>query len=1615
MGDRNNPIKFGPEWLRNLAREGNTGTSGNNIQSAMSPNSANTGATGSSSGGNAASGSNSGNTSNTSQNISPKVQLAKLRYGREEMLALYDRTSEAPPELKFIELLYQPRGKAPFALNNTFEDEIQRENMRSGPPIGSISPGERFGIGRGMGRGLSVSDGRGRPRMPFVRSPSTGRGSTASWHLGSPRTPGYNAGVDDDTSLNPRSPWSGGNGSNAVNRSSGEQAEWTPSKMFRSKRQGLATNWRQSREEGEEWRSSDAGRRSNQQDKWERDWSDRPTQDKPQNWNSNRRTWVGGETQNSDDLPEWAMDNAEACGGTFDSSGAFHGFSNDDTNIPKTPESTYPLIRSHTHGSFARSKTVEEGSEEWWASEKAKKLSPKRFDASDVKFKKQLNTPEASTDTGTDSKPSTSKHDDLQEIPEKIEKAVLAPEPSENASGGLSDDEKFNNKNSYKSKFPTESKTFDSHMRSEINLDEANESQERGNFQSVMITPNNSLRQKHQNIVSSASDVSRESNINRDKQTILQLLQNAPTNQALEIEMRKQQQASEDKIVDEIFDMTLEDKDVLSKNKTIANPLNQSNTSSISSPIVNSMPHMQNSQMQLRLSSPVYPNQGMPMSTKSNIPNPGMPSGLQGMPTGMHGVLPSGMQLQSGLQMGGLPQALQQVTGIQALNMQVNMHQGGGNQQQGSSLQSSGMQQSSMPGNIQTPSLQSGMQNTGIQNSGMTSTMQPSLQSVGMTNSALNASLGLPIGPVSNAMGLPLQGIPPPVLQNSGMNTGMGGPGLQGLGPGSMQSSSTGISGYPNSGLLGMSSPNVAIGMTSPNVPNSSLFIGQNSTNPSIGTSGDIPMPNNHGNQSNIFPIHGLQHSGSQATFGSSIYSNIMQQPPSQPPPTQNLADQWYYEDPEKNIQGPFTSKEMYKWYRAGFFSPNLMVRRACDAHMRPLGSYGPVAPFSQMDMMSSFPLSGGFDRSPGPHDPILNSQQNLGLESVDSLWSQPSPSNDLMWVQQAMSGRNDSRVNNLPMFFWDQQPTTIASNSIIPEDIAKEMKTEDQILAQLRASQNISTPQGVSFMNEQPAAMQPSGKSEETFTPAATLGVTPNLEELQKLIQKDTLAAKPSDETSDENVEVQQSSEKTSKSERTVENKSSQMKSSADAKQTKQTKGDNEKTAKNKENSTKSKSKKKEEKKEELESKTKEDNVKTEKRSEETSPAKSKKEDKLNKKDLEKEKKEWLKEGFTIVKGSEKSVSKDNKKKVEENKIAEETERRRKEEEKLALEEEKKRKQAETIKNKEIQQQQQQQRQAMESVAKKAPWSALANQTMLATNKDGLTLAEIQRLEREKKLEQMKEQQQMMQIIAQQQAAALAREQEMQAGLGWAKKKGTNFNVPGQSLAEIQAEARKQAAATAAAVAAAAATQALEEAAAQPQPNHVPWGSAPNGGPANKGGFWDTQPNPPNKAEKSQESPKTSASDQKAKKKAIVNLPAKKETSPAAEFETWCTTVLTSWSSKIDVPTFVGFLKDIESPYEVKDYVKCYLGESKDSNDFARNFLERRSKLLRVGMVTPSDDLCSPAMAVNPRTQSGSDYQEGKGKKTKKNKMLKVDARILGFSVTAAEDRINVGDIDTV
>lgn len=49
--------------------------------------------------------------------------------------------------------------------------------------------------------------------------------------------------------------------------------------------------------------------------------------------------------------------------------------------------------------------------------------------------------------------------------------------------------------------------------------------------------------------------------------------------------------------------------------------------------------------------------------------------------------------------------------------------------------------------------------------------------------------------------------------------------------------------------------------------------------------------------------------------------------------------------------------------------------------------------------------------------------------------------------------------------------------------------------------------------------------------------------------------------------------------------------------------------------------------------------------------------------------------------------------------------------------------------------------------------------------------------------------------------------------------------------------------------------------------------------------------------------------------------------------------------SVSLPVPTFASFLKEVESPYEVHDYVRAYLGDTFEAKDFAKQFLERRAK----------------------------------------------------------------------
>lgn len=44
-------------------------------------------------------------------------------------------------------------------------------------------------------------------------------------------------------------------------------------------------------------------------------------------------------------------------------------------------------------------------------------------------------------------------------------------------------------------------------------------------------------------------------------------------------------------------------------------------------------------------------------------------------------------------------------------------------------------------------------------------------------------------------------------------------------------------------------------------------------------------------------------------------------------------------------------------------------------------------------------------------------------------------------------------------------------------------------------------------------------------------------------------------------------------------------------------------------------------------------------------------------------------------------------------------------------------------------------------------------------------------------------------------------------------------------------------------------------------------------------------------------------------------------------------------------VPTIVAYLKEVESPYEVNDFIRIYLGDTIEAKEFAKQFLERRAK----------------------------------------------------------------------
>jgi len=150
-----------------------------------------------------------------------------------------------------------------------------------------------------------------------------------------------------------------------------------------------------------------------------------------------------------------------------------------------------------------------------------------------------------------------------------------------------------------------------------------------------------------------------------------------------------------------------------------------------------------------------------------------------------------------------------------------------------------------------------------------------------------------------------------------------------------------------------------------------------------------------------------------------------------------------------------------------------------------------------------------------------------------------------------------------------------------------------------------------------------------------------------------------------------------------------------------------------------------------------------------------------------------------------------------------------------------------------------------------------------------------------------------------------------------------------------------------------------------------------------------------------------------------VLKLFTPPEESADDDFHAWASSTLNKMKAGVDVPTFIGFLKDVDSPYELHDYVRSYLGDGTAAREFGKQFVERRSRWKNAARRQDSEDnMCGPARAVNPNAPVVSnEFQEIKPKGRKgKNKNRAVDASgLLGFSVTSAEGRLNVGERETI
>ncbi|XP_014261265.1 GRB10-interacting GYF protein 2-like isoform X2 [Cimex lectularius] len=741
---------------------------------------------------------------------------------------------------------------------------------------------------------------------------------------------------------------------------------------------------------------------------------------------------------------------------------------------------------------------------------------------------------------------------------------------------------------------------------------------------------------------------------------------------------------------------------------------------------------------------------------------------------------------------------------------------------------------------------------------------------------------------------------------------------------------------------------------------------------------------------------------------------------------------QWFYRDPQGEIQGPFSCAEMAEWFQTGYFSLNLLVRRACDTHYAPLGDL--IANWGYIPFLpENHPLNKEGLNQPNhqakEHYLLNQYQQQYRLMMMRQQAARMSTKPPHEWIESQQHQMMDQVIH--PPFQQQMTPHHVNNNNL------RALLAQMQQQQTLNAQQQTQSSGGGGTQPFQQPHQPPMGKPPPPprTTEEISRTVCDFLRGLQaKSEQQQAAAAAAQQGAPIESIlgganfhqpppPPPQSLQNNSTA---IQNLLRKMQATHQNKM--QVNSNSESIWNginwNQWNHLNPKGIKTEQQVLEEQLRAEEERMREELRKHE--------EAKRQQEAAEEEKKHIntlaMREAEELSRRQQQEEE-DIRRKQEASRRAE-VERQRKGEEKRKKDEEK-RKQEEEKKERDRLREEERKKKEAEEAKKKAAADVMAKvqrSQWCPPAASNTSLLEIQRSERE--------QQQMLRGLQQQQQQQQQMESQKNSfmHLKWTE---VQRHLTVESLADIQAEQLEQLMK----IEKEKQEREKEKASSVPQTlgswsQGLTWGSglmAPGsvwqntGGGSSAGnlggsGFWEQIGNPAKLPSPSIAPPSQAQRNVSSPSQPIGTVPQGKETKSKAkreevgvlklfnnchydEFTQWCTSALANIQSTVDIPTFVSFLRDVESASEVQEYVQEYLDDEKEAKEFARQFVERRNRLAGGQQTAKS--------SVQSSSSSKEDFQQvkSKNKKAKKNKMQKVDTRILGFSTTSAPDRINVGD----